>query len=114
MKLNAENIVNEVSVGLLTAETDCDRALASAFELGATIARVRLEAGLPFGAGMNALADASEAVSLTVRARRYICRSHARLLEDAIEHKVVAEGDIVPTFTEKAVGEVDRGLRLVA
>jgi hypothetical protein len=84
---------------LNTAERSADAQLEASAMLLATIVRGQSEAGLPFGAMQGALADAGEAITLQLRSRHHIARAHQRLLETALEHKLVPEtghGDIVP------------------
>ena len=98
------------------AEAQQDATIVAAAELMISVVSGRLQAGLPFGAVQHAMADAGEAISLSVRSRHHLARAHQKLLETATEHELVptAHGDIFPCFTsaEATPGDEPR-LRVV-
>lgn len=90
----------KVAKHLGAAEAQQDASIVAAAELMISVVHGRAEAGLPFGAVQGAIADAGEAISLSLRSRHHLARAHQRLLETASEHALVpqAHGDIFPCF----------------
>lgn len=100
-----------------SAEATQDASIVAAAELMISVVQARLDARLPFGAVQGAMADAGEAISLSVRSRHHLARAHQRLLEAGTEHQLVpfGFGDIFPCFAsaELPSGEEPK-LRAVA
>ncbi len=90
-----------VAEHLDAAEAQHDASIVAAAELMICVVNCRTEAGLPFGAIQGAMADAGEAIGLSLRSRHHLARAHQRLLETGTEHKLVptGHGDIFPCFT---------------
>jgi hypothetical protein len=91
----------KVAQHLDIAELQHDASIIAAAELMISVVQGRKDAALPFGALQGAMADAGEAISLSVRSRHHLARAHQRLLEAATEHELLprAHGDIFPCFT---------------
>ena len=116
MKETMHPAAEHVARHLDTAETQQDATIVAAAELMISVVNGRVQAGLPFGAVQHAVADAGEAISLSIRSRHHLARAHQKLLETASEHGLVpkAHGDIFPCFTsaEATPGDEPR-LRVV-
>lgn len=105
----------DVARHLDTVEARHDASIAAAAELMISVVQGRIDAALPFGALQGAMADASEAISLSVRSRHHLARAHQRLLEAGTEHELLpkAHGDIFPCFTSAELDAVEPKLRAV-
>lgn len=99
------------------AEVRQDATIVAAAELMISVVHSRVETGLPYGAVQGAMADAGEAINLSLRSRHHLARAHQRLLQAGTEHKLVptGHGDIFPCFetTGEAVPTEEPRLRVV-
>jgi hypothetical protein len=91
----------KVARQLDAAEARQDASIVAAAELMISVVHGRRDANLPFGALQGAMADAGEAINLSLRSRHHLVRAHQRLLEAGTEHELLptAHGDIFPCFT---------------
>ena len=110
MTNNIHPAARQVALHLDTVEASQDASIVAAAELMISVVNCRRDAGLPFGSVQSAMADAGEAISLSLRLRHHLARAHQRLLEAGVEHKLVPQGfgDIFPCFDSaelKPVGE---------
>lgn len=106
----------EVARHLDAAEAQQDASIVAAAELMISVVHGGHGAQLPFGALQGAMADAGEAISLSVRSRHHLVRAHQRLLEAGTEHKLLptAHGDIFPCFPSAELEQaVEPKLRVV-
>jgi hypothetical protein len=111
-----EKAARAVAASLFAGERAIDDAVASLCTLPGTITAARTDANLPFGSAQGALSDATEALTLLVRARHHMARAHQRLRENGEEMGLdeVAFGDVFPCPPESGAVIDTPAVRLVA
>jgi hypothetical protein len=116
MSQSHEKIARVVAESLFAGERAIDNAVSSLSVLPGTITAARSEAGLPYGAAQGALSDATEALTLMVRARHHMARAHERLRETGEDMGLteVAFGDIFECPPEGRSAAEAPTVRLVA
>jgi hypothetical protein len=110
------NVALTVAETLFAGERAIDDAVSRLSVLPGTITAARTSANLPFGAGQGALSDATEALTLMVRARHHMARAHERLRETGTEMGLdpTAYGDIFECPKENGSTQDQPLVRLVA
>ncbi len=100
MNVQFHPVVVDITHGLKSAEESNDLAIASAAAMIQSMVADREQLKLNYGAIQGPLTDASKAMALSVEARAHLGRCHKRMYDLAIERRIIAHGDVVPTFDD--------------